>query len=471
MTDPALLQRFSAWLQPAPSPEDEERSAFFTDGLIVLDTNALLSLYEYTSAARKDVLAALEQVSAHLWMPYQVGLEFVRGRHSVLKSRDRILGDARKSVNNKLDAALSALLEAKKTVQSQLGKFARAPEEIAALEELITTQSVKDLLAPYRTALIERLNALKADHDLTSDGIAADDQILEKVAELYGSRVGEQPDDRVVRQRLEEAAAFRFPNEIPPGYADGGKETLLKSAGDFLLWEELIEEADRLPEGSRRVLLVSNDAKKDWYDLRQNRPWPALFNELKQRAGADLRIETPPDFYDGIGKFLLHSALAAGTYEEIKRVSESFVPPRSETPSTITLDVAVEAEPPAALLAEACRSVGFGSKPGRPVPQGGSVEQRLFQWWLIGATAQLGRRTPTADEPVVDFPAAVRGTETPGTDWEPGTALPAGYWIYRESSWIALWFLSSFKEATTADRHTMCVLAAQQADQNRQMET
>ncbi|WP_158716835.1 PIN-like domain-containing protein [Streptomyces rimosus] len=467
MTDPALLQRFSAWLRPAPSPEDEERSAFFADGLIVLDTNALLSLYEYTSASREEVLVTLERVSERLWMPYQVGLEFVRGRHTVLKSRDRVLNDAKKSVNSKLEAALSAVLDAKKTVQSQLEKFARAPEEIAALDELINQQSVKELLAPYRCALTTPLADLKADHDLTSAGIAASDPILDKVAGLYGSRVGEEPGDRVVRKRLEEATEFRFPNEIPPGFADAGKETPLKGAGDFLLWEELVEEAGRLPEGSRRVLLVSNDAKRDWYDVRQNRPWPALFNELKRRAGADLRIETPPDFYDGIGKFLLHTALAAGTYEEIRRVSESFSPSAPEPLPTVTVTAAAEADPPSALLAEACRSVAFGSKPGRHASQGGSAGQRVFQWWLIGVTAQLGRRAPDEEEPTVDFPAAVRGAEAPGTDWAPGTELPAGYWVNRESSWIAQWFLSAFKEAAIADRHTMCVLAAQQAAESQ----
>ncbi|MEU7028677.1 PIN-like domain-containing protein [Streptomyces sp. NPDC046275] len=467
MTDPVLLQRFNAWLQPAPSPEDQERSAFYRGGLIVLDTNVLLSLYEYTSASRAEVLAALEQIAEHLWMPYQVGLEFVRGRHTVLKSRDRILNDAKRSVNSKLDAALSAVLEAKKTVQSQLEKFARAPEEVAALDELINQQSVKEHLAAYRSALSKPLSALKDDHDLTSDGISASDPILNKVAGLYGSRVGEQPDDRVLRQRLEEAAGFRFPNEIPPGFADAGKETPLKSAGDFLLWEELIEEAARMPEGDRRVLFISNDAKKDWYDIRQNRPWPALLNEMKVRAGADLRIETPPDFYDGIGKFLLHTALAAGTYDEIRRVSESFSPPMPESLAVITETAAAETEPPASLLAEASWSVGFASKPGRSASQGSSEGQRIFRWWLIGVTAQLGRRSQGMDEPTVDFPAAVRGAEAPNADWASGTVLPAGFWIHREASWIAPWFLSAFKDATTADRHTMCVLAAQQADRQR----
>ncbi|MFC7470849.1 PIN-like domain-containing protein [Actinomadura keratinilytica] len=53
----------------------------------MLDTNVLLSLYEYTETSRKEVLSALEQTAGRLWMPYQVGLEFVRGRRSTLESR------------------------------------------------------------------------------------------------------------------------------------------------------------------------------------------------------------------------------------------------------------------------------------------------------------------------------------------------------------------------------------------------
>jgi predicted nucleic-acid-binding protein len=241
MEDPALLQRFHAWLQPVPSPQDTVRLTFFQDALIVLDTNVLLSLYEYTEESREEVLTALGQVSERLWMPYHVGLEFVRGRRSVLESRKRVLTDASKSVNTKLTAARKAIIEAKDTVRAQLQKYARVPAEIDALEQLVSERAVDGHLAVYRNAFKAHLDMLKNGHDLSPVNVDTADPILPQVADLYGHRVGLQPDDQLLQQRLDEAVAFRFPNQIPPGFKDFDKSTPLKGAGDFLIWEEVIE--------------------------------------------------------------------------------------------------------------------------------------------------------------------------------------------------------------------------------------
>lgn len=466
MNDPALLRRFQAWLQPSPSPEDDIRLAFFQDALIVLDTNVLLSLYEYTSDSREEVLTALEQVSGRLWMPYQVGLEFVRGRRSALESRKRVLNDAAKSVNSKLVAARSAILEARDTVRAQLQRYTRVPEDIVALEELVSDEAVEEHLARYREAFKVRLDKLRTGHDLAPIHVETADPILPRVAELYGDRVAPQPDDCVLRRRLDEAASFRFPNKIPPGFKDSGKGTPLMAAGDFLIWEEVIEQAAQLPEGSRRILFVSNDVKDDWYDTRNGtqRPWPALLDEMRRRAGAELRLETPPDFYSGIGEFL-HADLGEDTYEEIKRVSEAFDPPLPE-PALITVETAVKVVPESNLRITAYQTAGLTSTSMRGAMTSPSAEHRVAQWWLIGVTAQLKRREAREGEPVVDVAAAVRSDRTPGADWEPGTVLPSGEWIHRESSWIAPWFLQLLGAASRADRAVLSALAAEQADEN-----
>ncbi|NBE53314.1 PIN-like domain-containing protein [Streptomyces boluensis] len=468
MADPALIQRFHAWLQPAPSPEDDARCAFYQDSLIVLDTNVLLSLYEYTAESREEVFSALEQVSGRLWMPYQVGLEFVRGRRSALESRRRVLTEAAKSVNSKMMAARRAIVEARATVQKQLEKYARMPEEIAALEELASESAVEQHLAPYFSAFKEQLDKLKSGHDLAPVSVDQGDPILPRVAHLYGDRVGDQPDDNVLRDRLDEAVAFRFPNEIPPGFADMGKETPLRSAGDFLLWEEIVEHVSTLPHSSRRVLLVSNDTKGDWYANSNGgpRPWPALVDELRRRAGAELRLETQPDFYTGIGKYL-HADLAADTYREIKRVSETFDPPALDSDSVITEETAPQVAPLGGLLDMAFRSAGLTSPSVRALMESLSPAHRLAQWWLIGVTAQLQRRELTEGEPSVELAAAVRGPKAPTAEWQPGRVLPPGEWIHRESTWIAPWFLDLLGATPPADRAVLSVLAAEQASENR----
>ncbi|WP_151476509.1 PIN-like domain-containing protein [Streptomyces albicerus] len=469
MSDPVLLQRFAAWLQPQPSAEDAERSAFFQDGIIVLDTNVLLSLYEYTETSREEVLSALEQTAGRLWMPYQVGLEFVRGRRSTLESRKRALSDAASEVNKKLMAARKAIVEAKNLVCAQLDKYARAPEEIASLDELAKDSAVDKHLSVYREEFKRHLDMLKADHDLALNAADAEDPILPRVAKLYGEGVGQQPDDEVLRKRLEEATAFRFPNKIPPGFADSDKDTPLRSAGDFLLWEELIEHVSQLSQSSRRVLFVSNDTKEDWYESdagsRNSRPWPSLIDELKRRAGADLRIETQLHFYGGIREFL-DAELAEDTYAEIVRVSETFDVKTQDDP-IVTAEIAPQLAPPEGLALSALQSVELASSAVRAALESSSPSQWMFQWWLIGVTAQLGRRIPEEWEPSVDIAAASRSPEPPSPLWKPGTVLPPGEWLHRDSSWIAPWFMELLDATPQMDRAVLRRLAAQQAEKNR----
>ncbi|SEF03524.1 PIN-like domain-containing protein [Streptomyces sp. Ag109_O5-10] len=470
MGDPVLLRRFAAWLQPGPSAEDGERSVFFKDGVIVLDTNVLLSLYEYTETSRQEVLSALEQTAGRLWMPYQVGLEFVRGRRSTLESRKRALADAASEVNKKLMAARKAIVEAKNVVCAQLDKYARAQEEIAALDSLVADSDVDAHLDVYRHEFKRHLDMLKADHGLALNSADAEDPILPRIAKLYGEGVGEQPDDDVLRRRLEEATGFRFPNKIPPGFADSGKDTPLKSAGDFLLWAELIEHVRQLPPDGRRVLFVSNDTKEDWYEQgsgsSSSRPWPSLVDELRRRAQADLRIETPPHFFGGIREFL-DAELAADTYAEIERVSEAFEVKVPDTRLVVTQETAPHLDPPEGLAHAAYRSAGLTSSTVRSAAEAASPPWRLFQWWLIGVTAQLGRRAAGEAEPAVSIAAASRSSGPPSGDWVPGTALSPDEWLHRDSSWIAPWFMDLLASAPQTDRALLRRLAAQQAESNR----
>ncbi|MGW0792810.1 PIN-like domain-containing protein [Streptomyces sp. NPDC002911] len=472
MSDPVLLQRFAAWLQPQPSAVDAERSAFFQNGIIVLDTNVLLSLYEYTETSREEVLSALEQTAGRLWMPYQVGLEFVRGRRSTLESRKRALADAASDVNKKLMVARKAIIEAKNLVRTQLDKYSRAPEEVASLDALVKDTEVDKHLFVYRDEFKRHLDMLKADHGLALNATDADDPILPRVAELYGEGVGLQPDDEVLRKRLEEATAFRFPNKIPPGFADSDKDTPLKSAGDFLLWEEVVQHVSQLPEPSRRVLFVSNDTvKEDWYEpgsgTRSSRPWPSLVDELKRRAGAELRLETQLNFYSGIREFL-DVELAEGTYAEIVRVSETYDAKIHKDGPLVTEEAAPRLPPPEGLALVALQSVGLTSPAVRAAVDSSSPSHWTFQWWLIGVTAQLGRRVPDDREPGVGFAAASRSPERPSPLWQPGTVLPSGEWLHRDSSWIAPWFMELLDATPKIDRAVLRGLAAQQAQQAQQ---
>ncbi|WP_446040456.1 PIN-like domain-containing protein [Streptomyces sp. SID1121] len=453
-----LIRRYRDWLQSEPGDAHSVREKFFTQGLVILDTNVLLNLYEYTPAARHQVLSALERVKDRLWLPHQVGLEFVRNRHRVIATRVKALNDAPASLREKLGEANRAILAASKLVQELLIKYAQDSAASDALRQQISSQSIEQLLGPWRTTLMGHIQDLKQDHDLAISTVANNDPVLPKVAELFGNQIADPPEPEVTRNRVEEAASYRYPNMIPPGFMDAGKGSPLASAGDYLIWEEIVHYAKNSAP-TTHVLFVSGDVKDDWYEApepgRGRRPWPSLADEMRTRADAELRIETPKDFFMGVKRYL-DVEIADTTYEEIGRVADS------RSPSAVTEYEANQTSPPADLAVAAFRSAGLKSSALRDELDAPSSQ--LFQWWLIGVTVQLERRLPFENEPEVAIFGATRATTPPDSTWVRGEVLLLGEWPYRTSSWIAPWFADLIKRTPSPDRLILQRLAAQQMD-------
>lgn len=451
-----LIRQYKDWLRGNPPEDSPDRPEFFKHGAVVLDTNVLLSLYEYTPAAREQVLNALKSVQKRLWLPHQVGLEFVRGRHRVIAERAKALKDAPGLLNRKLGDANKAIIGAREFVQDLLIKYARDSETSESLASKISSQAVDTLLSDWKKELIDLVKGLK-DHDLAPASVDAHDPVLPQVAELFGSNIAEPPDATEIQRRVDEASSYRFPNRIPPGFADAGKGTPLSAAGDFLLWEEVVQFIASSSE-RKRLLFVSRDTKEDWYEPeelgRGRRPWPSLASELRMRAGAELRIETPGQFYRGVNRFL-HAEITDETYEEIDRAAEA------ADDITITEREAGHTEPPSELALSAHRAAGLHNA---SLPRELPHLLRVLDWWLIGVTAQLGRRTPSTDEPRVSVTAATRSMEPPDPEWLPGNCLRLGEWPYQSSSWIAPWFAQIVNSSPPNDRRILQRLAAQQLD-------
>ncbi|MFC9437218.1 PIN-like domain-containing protein [Nocardia sp. NPDC057030] len=460
---PLLMRQYQAWIAPAPSPDDTDREVFFIKALVILDTNVLLDLYEYTPTARKQVFAALERISAQLWLPYQVGLEFVRNRHSRVRSHSRALQDAPGQIERKFADAAKAIVNARELIQNMLETYTRDTQAQDALEEKINVKVVESHLDGWKEPLLSHARALKDEQDQTVGKLWSGDDILEAVAALFEDRIGAPPPPGVVRQRVEDAYSYRFPNNIPPGFSDMGKATPLRSAGDYLLWEEVIEKAAAMQE-PRRVLLVSADGKEDWYQPPElgmkSRPWPMLFDEMRQRAGAELRIEKPQSFFDGIRQYL-HVDIAEETSEEIKRAAESSEESLLAKAIVTETEAAVSA-PPTELSIAAYQAAGLTTSAVRRAVE--SSTHRLFQWWLIGVTVEFGRRKASDGEPLVEMLAAIRSNSPPGPHWVQGTVLREGEWPYRTSTWIAPWFVQVVGLAPEADRLVLQRLAVRQAD-------
>lgn len=457
---PTFLQQHQAWIEARNSGADSDRGVFFTDALIVLDTNVLLDLYRYTSGARNQVLAALRLAKPRLWLPYRVGSEFIRSRRGVVADRTEKLQKAKSQLDRPLREAWKSVQEALDEVKGLLDQFAADEAGQAELDELINEQDFKQLIEPWRDTLNERIDELKTSQDIKlKDIVSGSDPILPEVAALYEDRFATAPDTAEVRKHIEHALSYRYPNKIPPGYLDADKPTPIQAAGDYLIWEEMIKHAQAQPAHGR-VLFVSGDTKPDWYEPARSageppRPWPSLIDEFRARASAELLIMETRAFFVGVSEFL-DAQITASTVEEIGRAVESR-DEASDLSETITADDAAAIRPPRDLPLVAYRAARLSSAPLKAAVS--ELSHQLFQWWLIGVTQELGLREPELGEPAVDMVALATGDAPPLPGWVQGSALPRGEFPAPSSTWIAPWMAQIIAISPRSDRSTLLRLA------------
>jgi hypothetical protein len=452
-----FLQQHQAWIK---SPSSAANRAFFTDALIVLDTNVLLDLYRYSPGARNQVLAALRLVKPRLWLPYQVSWEFIRSRRSAVADRTERLQKAKNQLDRRLRDAWSNVQNAADEVKGLLDQFAADEAGQAELDELINEESFKQLIEPWQSKLNERIEELKNSQDIKlKDIVGGSDPILPQVADLYDNRFATAPDPTTVRRHIEHALGYRYPNKIPPGYLDAEKPTPIQAAGDYLIWEELIEHVRAQP-GQSRVLFVSGDTKSDWYEPARSsneppRPWPSLIDEFRARTSAELLIVETRAFFVGVSEFL-DAQFTASTVEEIGRTAES----HDEADDLIVIaaaDDAAATPPPTDLPLVAYRAARLTGAPLKAAVT--EVSYQVFQWWLIGVTRELGLRDPEFAEPAVDLVALATGESPPLPGWIQGSNLPRGEIPAPSSTWIAPWMAQVIGISSRAERTALVRLA------------
>lgn len=225
---------------------DEERAASnLRSGLVVPDTNVLLTVYKYNPDTRVDMIRALASVGDRLWVPHQVRQELDRYR--------KITRDETQGLEDHLQT-----LEA--SVEGLIGVVSEA------------TGRIVDPVAPTDT-----------------------DEVLADLAGLLAGRVEKRPEDDEWAQ-LQKEGLRRSKDRVPPGYLDADKDHGEYAAGDFLVWNAAVSEAIRrgVP-----LVIITADVKEDWWERSREHligPRPELVNEFKSRGGTSLTFLQPPGF-------------------------------------------------------------------------------------------------------------------------------------------------------------------------------
>lgn len=322
--DSTLTDRFGPWLaHPQESVTEDVARGFYDSATVVLDANVLLDLYRFTQDGREQVFSVLELFGRkRLWLPHQIGLEFSRNRAKAVQGRISALHLASKALPVKFDAAAKLVREMRDSVADLMREMAQDEAAADSVVEAIPNDVLHVTLQEWQTLLAGKLKSLRAAEAVTPRAVQSEDPLVPRIADLYGSSIGEPFPEATLRDLVDRASNYRYPNMIPPGFADTEKETNLLAAGDYIVWEQILRYADSLPS-PRRLIFVSGDTKGDWYERDGNgkpiRPWPALHDEMKNRTGAEILILRPREFLRGAQDFL-GARLENETYEEVDRI-------------------------------------------------------------------------------------------------------------------------------------------------------
>jgi hypothetical protein len=242
-------------------PSDEEFETFFSDGLVCVDANVLLSLYRVSDSTREDVFSIFAALGERLWLPHQVVLEFQRNRRAVIREQEEVYDQLEKELK---------------------GFPSRLTEKVRRHHPRIDREELEKVVRSAVSEIEVHLDDLRAAHPepLSSDDALGADVVRDRLEEIIDGRIGHALDPI----DIEREGKARYAKRIPPGYADVDKGDERKY-GDLMVWLELLAEAERR---GGPTLLVTDDAKEDWWIKDGSKtigPRPELVQEMGDKAG------------------------------------------------------------------------------------------------------------------------------------------------------------------------------------------
>lgn len=288
------------------TPTDADYLHVLTDGMVVPDTNVLLNLYRYTTQSRADLLAVLGRLDGRLWVPHQVMLEFWRNRESVLQ-------DPHKTGQNTLDALEKHRKQAADALREWSARTALARERLKELLNLLD-----EGITPVIDAVADVISTEAVDQTHNT----AEDSVLKELEPLLTGRVG-RPFDAAKHKECVIEGERRNASGEPPGFKDKKKDPE-RAVGDYLLWAQILQEAQRR---KCDVLLVTGDVKDDWWRRENGQtrgPRVELSQELRRHAGVGLFMLTPENLLRR-AEIALNVAINPDSAEDVERVDRSLL--------------------------------------------------------------------------------------------------------------------------------------------------
>ncbi len=281
------------------SPMDYER--VLKEGLVALDTNAVLNLYRYTDTARQELFGVLRSLGERLWIPHQVAVEFWRNRESAASD---------------LDFFGNTVIEELQDFRNQIEQSLRTWANRVALSHEDLNQILNDFKPAFDGAS-SRVHEFAGERSEGRSRNTFEDPVLLELQEVLSGKIGIPMTSKVYEEAVAEGLR-RVDERVPPGYKDKKKGDN-GAAGDYLVWAQILHEA-KLRRSE--VLLITGDVKEDWWRRESGEirgPRLELSQEFHAAVGSRLFMLRPPRFLE-LAREVLHATVANETISDANRV-------------------------------------------------------------------------------------------------------------------------------------------------------
>ncbi len=269
-------------------------SDIWKNGILVFDTNVLLSLYRYSEATRKELLSVLTKNSDRCWLPEQCAHEFFQNRLTVISDQTK-----------SYDIAIGSIEELEKKFDQRNA------------HPFLAEKSHKKL-----AAVLKEVREELADSGKLLDRKITNDEIKEEVADIFDGRVGNSyTEDELLN--VFGLGEGRYSRRIPPGYMDAKKtdgqtiDQKRRNYGDLIFWKQTMEHAKSV---DRSVILICDDKKEDWWQSARGKtvgPRAELVEEFLTTTGRPILIFTTERFLQ-LANEKLKLEVSAGAIDEVR---------------------------------------------------------------------------------------------------------------------------------------------------------
>ncbi len=251
-------------------PTREEFEELWKDALITFDASSLLNLYGYSAETKRELVQAYEKFKDRIILPYQFAREYSSNRAKV--------------------------------ISEQILNFQKAEKDLQELLKKHTVKQEQPYLSDQSMKAVEAILTELAEGRSKMEKSMAADEESDLLLMLFDRKVGSEPTADELSSFYTEGKA-RFAAEIPPGFKDVKEKGEPDCYGDLIAWKQILAIA---VEKKRDVILVTDDAKEDWWHYQGSRlvgPLPALRKEFRTVTGQSVWLYNTEAFLRAAKEF------------------------------------------------------------------------------------------------------------------------------------------------------------------------